>query len=406
MYKGPAWCCAIAVSLALAGCWDATDESRWSVSALGKPAIERQVDGSTNIAGGEGFSGARFKRADLDRGKVYRLEISGAPRSGRAVVGIKRADLPFAYANAPDGKIELIVSAASRVEILVHGDAPFAYRARLAISQCPGCLTDDRLREIVRAGLPGIDGALGADRLAAVERLLHWAASVVELGGDIPEFANLQNAFPLMSAAQIYSDVWLKHAGGTSCAGFAEFLQKLLGVFGVRALTIDVGYAGTILTHVTTVVPVESGGKTKFYIFDPTFGGTYRARQDGGYADVESMLDGSVAAVFAAKQIPRTVIYPNKDADRMRRAFATLHLSPNCGVVASESYTRCEAVPYDVNYLLAGWSQPLRERSIPPDADLILSLMRKQILSVSNDAGPAVRNEFLAMIERTQMRAH
>lgn len=390
--------------LVLTGCAQEVDDSGWTVSKLGSPAIQRQDDGSTEIVGSAGISGVYFRRTDLRQDKVYRLVISGTPHSGRTVLGIKRDDGPFAYATAPDGTLDLFVFETTSIKVLVHGELPFSYRTKLAISECPDCMTDARLRDIVRAAIPGIDAKLKSDPLPAIDQLLHWASSVVDLGGDIPEFTNLKQAFSLMSASQLYSEVWLPDAGGASCAGFAVFFQKLLAVFGAPAFTIDIGYAGTFLAHVTTVVPIKSASKTRFYLFDPTFGGTYRARQNGAYADVELVLDGSVPAVFTARTIPRTVMHAANVAERAREVFAQLGVSPECDTPSGGAYTRCKEIPYDFRYVLIGWSEALIERSIPLDADLILTFMRKQVFSVSDTAGAGPRQEFLAMIARTTRR--
>lgn len=386
--------------LALAGCNQVVDG--WTIKKVGSPTITRYDDGSIAIANSSAASGAKFKRADLDRNKVYRLEISGTLQSGRPAIGISQDDRPIAHATAPDGKLDLVVSDTTGLEVFISGDHPFSYRTKLVLSECPDCMTDAQLRETIRAAIPGIDDRLNSDLLPAIDLLLQWASAVVDLGSGIPEFANVYGSVSLMSAAQIYSDVWLKDAGGTSCAGFAVFFQKVLALFGVPSFTVDMGYSNTNLTHVTTVVPVASGGATKFYVFDPTLGGTYRSRKDDSYVDLESALDGSVPTIFKAKPIPRTVMFGSSLIDNFRKAFEQRGMSPRCDLSGDGTYTICKDVPYDVNYLLAGWSEPLRQHSIPLDADLILTFMRKEVFSVSETAGAAPRQEFLAMIERVR----
>lgn len=308
---------------------------------------------------------------------------------------MKRDNGRLDYGIAPDGKLGLVISGTTDVEILIYSNSPFSYRTKLAISECPSCMTDAQLRDVVRREIPGIEDRLKSELLPAIDELLHWASSVVDAGGDIPEFANLVQATSLMPASQLYSELWLQDEGGAKCGAFSVFFQKLLALFDVPAFTVDMGQTGAF-THVTALVPIASDGKTKFYLFDPTFDGTYRSRRDGAYVDLESVLNGSVAAVFAARPIPRTVMYPNEED----KAFKALDETANCDVSADELYKRCKDVRYDINFVLADWSETLRQLSIPPDADLILALLHKQVLFVSDTAGNGPRQEFLAMIAR------
>lgn len=63
--------------LVLAGCAQAVDDSGWNISNYGSPTIQRQDDGSTEIIGNAGSAGAYFKRADLERDKVYNSRLPG-----------------------------------------------------------------------------------------------------------------------------------------------------------------------------------------------------------------------------------------------------------------------------------------------------------------------------------------
>lgn len=194
-----------------------------------------------------------------------------------------------------------------------------------------------------------------------------------------------------MSAAQIYQDIWLSDAGGSSCSGFAVFLQKVLTLFDIPAFTVDVGYAGTPLTHVTTLVPYLG----KFYLFDPTLGGVYVDRS-GQYVDFPSVVAGAKSS-FQASPISRTMFIPLNRIAGAKQMFERLHLDPQCS--RESSYMKCERVPYSAAILRDEWANDLKKQGIPQDADLIVALLKHKIQSIGA-TGP-VRKQFLAAMAKS-----
>jgi hypothetical protein len=52
---------------------------------------------------------------------------------------------PAVYAPAPNGSATETVSGANTLEVLIYGDAPFAYRLKgLSIEECPTCRNDGK----------------------------------------------------------------------------------------------------------------------------------------------------------------------------------------------------------------------------------------------------------------------
>jgi hypothetical protein len=357
----------------------------WAVDTFQQPDVSRSADG-LHIAASNPPAGLFFRKT-LDASKIYRVTMTGARTAGAATLRVTTGGKPPAYSPAPDGSTSKVINAADSVELLIYGDAPFSYTLKaLSIEECPRCPTDGQLKQIIRAKLPGIDEQAKTDTLHAAGRLLQWTASVVEVGGEIDAFRETAQQLPAMTAAQIYSDVWLADAGGAACSGFAVFFEKVLALFNIPAFTINIGYDGTSLTHVTTIIPHDG----KFYVFDPTFGGAY-LNEAGDYVDLPAVVAG-LPAKFKAGPISRTMLFPLKRAEAAKTMFAEFGFHPRCE--SNSSYMKCDDVPYSASVLKYEWSNDLQRERIPNNADLILALLRHKIQSVS--AIGNTREQFLS----------
>jgi hypothetical protein len=223
----------------------------------------------------------------------------------------------------------------------------------------------------------------------------------VDLGNGIKRFDTLSKAVEDLSAAQVYQDVWLPDAGGSYCGGFAVFLQKLFSLSGIKAFTVDMGIVGTPLTHVTTVVAADDG---RFHIFDPTFNGVY-TEPSGAFVDLETvLLRATPEGKFRTRPISRTILQEAASPDEIESALAKQLgvRNPECASVNSE-YVRCLHVPYDIRYLRWGWAADLEKYHLADEPDLIIALMRRNVIRVSHTAGEDVRQRFIAMLERANV---
>ncbi|MBI5321038.1 hypothetical protein [Bradyrhizobium sp.] len=352
----------------------------WNTARYGEPVASIAHD-KIKISGTGRPAGLYFRRDDLDKGRTYRLRISGLRRSGSPMLRLQRRDGSLEYLSAPRGDLELYISDTTRLELLIYGETRFSYQAGLRFRECADCLTDEGLRDIIRAAIPGLNETLKVDRLAAAHKLVIWTARTVDLGESVPKFPNVVNAFPYLSASQLYDAVWKPDAGGALCGGFAIFFQKVLNLFGIDAFTIDIGFPGTFLTHVTTVLPVTTGSGTSFYIFDPTFGGTYATR-DGRYVDLGSMLSQAADVHFVAEPVMRTAIIKGKSPAIARKSYRKLGLAPKCRRSKDlRGYLVCDDLAYDRRFVLKAWSPLLRRHRISPKTDLILALLRHKVIS-------------------------
>ena len=370
----------------------------WAGELFETPEVVVTED-TLELAGKGSEENGIYLRSQIDSGKVYRLRIEGTVRSGSPLLRTKLDDNEPSWLLAPDGLLNVTVAGGSKVEALIYGRGEFSYGLKsLRLEPCDGCLTDAGLREHLLARIPELSHLLATDKFSAASHILDWAANVVDGGGDIKGFEALSGGLTGLPAAQIYQDVWLPDAGGASCDGFALFLQKVFSLFGIKAFTVDMGLAGTPLTHVTTVVAADDG---RFYVFDPTLNGIY-AKPSGKFADLETVLvRGAVGGKLRTRPISRTILYAAASPNQVESMLAKqlgVH-NPECALVNSE-YVRCVRVPYDIGYLRYGWAADLAKYHIVEDPDLIIALMRRAVIRVSHTAGEDARQRFIAMLKR------
>ena len=373
----------------------------WAAALYREPSLRVDGDGALAIGGDGGPAGIELRRDGLDPRRAYRVTIAGRGGFGAGMLRIDRDDARSQWIAAPEGVLPLTVSGASWIRLAFYGDAAFDYRLRaVAIETCADCETDSDLKRAIAQALPGIEAEASANPLHAAARLLDWAANDVELGGRIGRFEVLSAALPAMSAGQIHAELWAAHAGGASCGAFAVYYKKILGLFGIPAFTINIGYVDP-LTHVTTVLPIATRSGLRFYLFDPTLNGAYRLA-DGGYASLGYVLGRFHRSLrFAVEPIRRTLMVEQTAVPRLSALFAQIGLTPDCRDV--ETYRVCARVAYDDRFLSVGWAPLLRAHGIAPDADLILAFLRHGLLHPPEITDAATRDRFLALVRRAEI---
>ena len=378
--------------------------SGWATEPFG-PVEWTQAQPGIRLGSRAAPGGVIFRRS-VDPDKAYRLTIDGQPIAGHTTARLTMGKAGPEWFPAPTGQQFVNLSATRTLELVVYSDTPYSYNLRsLTLDECPRCLGDAQLRDLILADVPSLKDDLRTAPLVAARELLNWVSNTVDIS-DSSIAAAMTAKVSAMHAGQALQDVWLADAGGTGCAGFTAFFSKVLAVFGYRAFTIDVGYAASPVTHVTTVLMAGHGADPAFYIFDPTFNGAYVDRRSGAFASVDEVL-GSPAAEdsryqFQTRPIKRDYIYDKTDAAELSAMLSPLGLSPAaCEVTDAGQNQRylCKHVPYDARVVRAAWKEPLRALRIPADADLILTLMRHRVLSVSA-TDPRSRQRFLELLAR------
>jgi hypothetical protein len=246
---------------------------------------------------------------------------------------------------------------------------------------------EDALRATIRAEVPGLEDTLNVDKLGAAALLVRWAAKESVFGSP-PAGREDPQAPSAMPASAIYA--LYKREEPTFCGGAAVFFMKVLGLFGIEAFIVDSGYSDSQMTHVTTIVPVGS----KFYVIDPTFGGTYRTA-DGAIADLAMLFESPQKVRFSAQPFDRTFVMRPEEADEAHRE------SPACAL-REDKALRCQ-VRYGADQMRELSDELLHEYSFPPGADLIRQFLLRQVFATSADG--ETERAFLALIERYRSTA-
>jgi hypothetical protein len=157
---------------------------------------------------------------------------------------------------------------------------------------------------------------------------------------------------------------------------------------------------------VTTILAAGTETNPAFYIFDPTFNGTYVDRRSGTFLSVDEVLESPAAGDppyrFETQPIRRDYIYKARRASELSVMLSPLGLDRTACEMTHAGQNRryvCKDLPYDSRGLRAAWKGPLAARGIPDDADLILVLMRHRVLSVSTTDDRS-RQRFLELLAR------
>ena len=369
----------------------------WRLESYGTAEWASDASGAT-LASSAGAGGVFFRQA-LDPARTYRLQMAGREVSGGTTVRLTVGNVEPRWFRAPSGTRHLTVSGSDKVEVVVYGDAAHTYRLEtLAMEECAACLTDPQLVRLIHAAIPQLQGLLERDRRAAARSLLNWTANVVDLGlGDTVEAATTW-AYE-MGAAEAYQELWSTGRDGTACGGFADFFSKVLPLFGFDAFTVNFGYAGTPVTHVTTVVAIDN----ELYILDPTFNGEYVSSRSGESMRLADVLkrpaDGVRGYAFRTMPIARDLVFTSDADGSVSRLLSTLGVSIGTCQPTSDRQTGaarrvCHDVPYDDRVLKEQWQEDLDRLRLTWDDDMILNLMRHRVLSLSATR-PAVKQQFL-----------
>ena len=258
----------------------------WSVA----PYSEGKISGATlpmEISGQRGGVSLTTTKANTGMSK---LSIQGLVESGAPTLRLRYGEEAPLYSPLLNSQ-QLWINPYSSFEVMLYADTPFKYRLEgISLERCAECLTPEAYKELIMSQVPGLRAALDTgEKLEAARLIMQWAAQVSDLAYPFDP-ASPAARIGAMSAMQIYQDIWEKDAGGGSCGAFAVFLARTLHEFGYTAFTVDTGFDASLnLTHVTTIVALPYGKKWKYYVFDPTYAGTF-VDKNGDFMDIESLL--------------------------------------------------------------------------------------------------------------------
>ncbi|MFO1021013.1 MAG: VCBS repeat-containing protein [Planctomycetales bacterium] len=162
----------------------------------------------------------------------------------------------------------------------------------LHIGDIPG-ISDAMLRRQILLESPGLQTALdNGDTLQAATLILEWAARAGDFALDGSVLAPEAN-----TVAEQYYNIFLNNLGGMSCGGYAAFYSGVLQLFGIDSLNIGAGNL-PLISHTTVLIPILKDGTWNFYLFDPTFGATFRSLETGSLVSFFDLVDHVEAGTF------------------------------------------------------------------------------------------------------------
>ena len=370
-----------------------------NIRLYGDPAVARGDElGNSFLSIHHGISGPAgiYFEYVLSPDRSYRLTINGNTVSGTTGLRIDTDNDMPRWSSALDGTLSVIINGKTKLQVLLYSDSPFEYRlGNITITEDPNAPTKEMLKQVIFQQRPKLKALLaGGQTLPAIEELLHWTSGVVSLGerDDVSDRNTMKVV--IEPVEQSYEDVWQSDAGGARCAAFAVFFAKVLNLFGIDALTIDVGYPGTLVTHVTTIVPIASDRGFRLYVFDPTLTGVFKTTGTGAYVDLAQVLErdaaGSRTYRFDMGAVARKAFIPSwKEAD-FAKSLRQAHESANCvrGTVDHPTRTICGDFHYDLAFLMSDWRTRLRNLGLLRSVrrDLMTTLLKTPVNSITDFA--------------------
>jgi hypothetical protein len=370
-----------------------------NVRLYGDPEVARRDEPGNSFLsihhGASGPAGIYFEYV-LSPDRSYRLTINGNTVSGTNSLRLDTDnDEPGLFSVLP-GTMSLVITAKTKLQVLLYSDSPFEYwLGNITVAEDPDAPTKKKLKQIIFQQRPKLKALLaGGQTLPAIEELLHWTSGVVSLGerDDVSDRNTMEVV--IEPVEQSYEDVWQSDAGGARCAAFAVFFAKILNLFGIDALTIDVGYPGTLVTHVTTIVPIASDGGFRLYVFDPTLTGVFKATGTGAYVDLAQVLEwdaaGSHAYRFDTLTVARKAFVPSWKEAAFAKSLRAAHENANCvsGTADHPTRTVCGDFHYDLAFLMSDWRPRLRNLGLLSSArrDLMTTLLKTPVNSITDFA--------------------
>jgi hypothetical protein len=352
---------------------------------------------NVELRGAGSASGALLTRR-LDAAVTYRLVLHGERRNAAPALRLKLDDRPFMWhtVDRGDGDLNLVLPRAERLEALLYSDAPYTFDVHsLIVEPCRDCITDETLRRRIAA-----EAAVGAGDppLVTARKVRDWVEKTVVFGQDPADIAVTTNAVMTEPAWQPYVDIFVPHRGGVWCGGIARYYQKILAVFELPSLTVDIGYEGTELTHVTTLVDVMDQGARRFYVLDPTFAAAYM--NAGGYVDLGDLLSGKRAR-FEMDPMSRVVLIPTADAPAFQMDVDRTRGRATCGPSSTlPGVSECVVADHN-RYNLVTMRRAMARKGLGSNGDFIISLIRHRVIAIhGSELDPPAADELRRQLAR------
>jgi hypothetical protein len=348
----------------------------WNATPYGQPATQPAPQGVV-LGGGASPSGVFFTRK-LNPEQFYRLTVQGRAGGVLPSLRLHLDERPLSWHSLANGA-NMILPKAAELEALVYADVPYTYNLReIRVEPCPACITD----EILKAAIIGEAGISPGDApLILARKLRTWTANAVVLGPEPVNMTATTTAVVVQPAWQTYVEIFKPGLGGVSCAGIAAYYQKILALFGLPSFTIDMGFDnGTGLTHVTTILVLGTPEQRHFFIFDPTFSGSYV--KNGKIAEVMESLRAK-RVEFRTTPMSRRVLIPHSE---LRRFLKDNQEARSRAICDRESpipeTTECRDFVDSPAYNRIMMGRAMAQNGFSQEQDFILGLMRHRVIGV------------------------
>jgi hypothetical protein len=341
--------------------------------------VLRPAQDGIALQGRGGATGVLLTRR-LDPNVTYRLRLHGTRANAAPALRIRIDDRPFIWRTLDrgDGDLNLVLPKGARIEALLYSDDRYEFEVHsLALEPCSDCITDEMLAARIRREA----GVAADDRpLTVAGKVRDWVARTVVFGQEPKTVAITTNALLSEPAWQSYVDFFVPRRGGVWCAGIARYYQQVLALFGLPSVTLDIGYEGTDLTHVTDAIVIAQGDTRRFYIIDPTFAAAY-ADDRGRPVDLVGLLDGRPAR-FEMEPMSRTILMaaaavPAYVADASAHGSAAA-----CGESASlAGVAECRVEDHN-RYDMTVVRRSMAAKGLRASGDYILTLLRHRVIAL------------------------
>jgi hypothetical protein len=391
--KGDAWASVAPPNLGSVGIQSVLPG--WSAELYVNPEVQKS--GPNLRIRGRAVPAGVFFRRELSSDRPYRLALTGRAIGKDPVLRLKVDDGPYSWNAIHDGGAEVVLPRGSKVEALIYADEPFDYELHsLSVIRCETCLTDSELKALI---IKEAHLAQDDPPLVRARKLRNWVANTVVLGPEAGIMNTVTEAIVSEQPSQVYSDYFQPRRGGVSCGGMAAYLARIYQLFGMKAFWIDIGYKGTALTHVTTILSLGDREHPKFYVFDPTLSGTYT--RGGAVIDLDRALASPSQARFETDEITRTVLVAKSEFRAFLHDNATAKTGATCDRDSALPYTlECRGFHHNVAYNLLMMRRVMEQNNFPPERDFILGLLANHLISIGpGDLDHATRDAFLRLMD-------
>jgi hypothetical protein len=279
-----------------------------------------------------------------------------------------------------------------------------------SIGRCPSCTTDAALRSHILSAVPGLESNLRSKPLDALIQLRDWVAQTLNTG-DLETYEGFEKlrlnpATPVATLFQFLD----QQKGGPFCGGSAVFFGKILSLFGIPNVELNVGVEKTSYSHVLNVTAVRDGSSWRYYPVDAWFAASLTS-SEGRLLDIEEVAVRMRESNFKDISVQFTKILERRHivfAKEVAKINMPHDFKERCSqeMIGSEPGYVCPFAVDFIDYFApekyeeAGVKEP-SFRSLPNGSALVYaSMISTKVLGMSSGFGKNMKADFCSKIKR------